>query len=80
LIGSDGGLIVLGQEPFLSPHPFLEDLMNRRKLSIDDFAVETFETGIDPMEVTTKASSGNGCTVLTTCSPDCCDTTAAIGD
>ena len=54
--------------------------MKRRKLSIDEFAVETFETGIDPMEVTTKASSGNGCTVLTTCSPDCCDTTIATGD
>jgi len=49
--------------------------MNRRKLSIEEFAVETFETGIDPMEVTTKPSSGGGCTVLTTCSPDCCNTT-----
>jgi hypothetical protein len=65
------------------PHnetPFLEDVMNRRKLSIDEFAVETFETGRDPMEVATRASSGNGCTVLTTCSPDCCDTTIATGD
>lgn len=53
--------------------------MNRRKLSIDEFAVETFETGIDPMEVTTKGSSGGGCTVLTTCSPDCCNTTVKTG-
>ena len=54
--------------------------MNRRKLSIDEFAVETFETGIDPMEeVTTKGSSGGGCTVLTTCSPDCCNTTVDTG-
>lgn len=52
--------------------------MNRRKLRIDEFAVETFETGIDPMEVTTKGSSGGGCTVLTTCSPDCCNTTVPV--
>jgi hypothetical protein len=80
LIGFDGGLIVREQQPFLSPHPFVEDVMNRRKLSIDEFAVESFETGLDPMEVTTKASSGNGCTVLTTCSPDCCDATGATSD
>ncbi|HET7463715.1 MAG TPA: hypothetical protein VFJ82_20840 [Longimicrobium sp.] len=54
--------------------------MNRRKLSIDEFAVETFDTGIDPMEVTIKGSSGDGCTVLTTCSPECCDTTARTGE
>ena len=54
--------------------------MNRKKLSIDEFAVETFEMGVDPMEVTTKASSGGGCTVLTTCSPDCCNTTVATSD
>ncbi|HET7229773.1 MAG TPA: hypothetical protein VFJ16_07220 [Longimicrobium sp.] len=50
--------------------------MNRRKLSIDQFAVETFEMGANPMETGLKGSSGGGCTVLTTCSPgECCDTT-----
>jgi len=75
--GSD--LIVEGVCQLTIFFPSPQDLMNRRKLGIEEFAVETFVTGLDPMEVTTKASSGNACTVLTTCSPDCCDATADMG-
>jgi hypothetical protein len=46
--------------------------MRKPRMQIDQLVVETFEMGIDPLEVGGTGSSGNGCTVLTTCSPDCC--------
>ena len=46
--------------------------MNRRKLSIDEFGVETFEAGANPVAVArAQPISGGGCTVWTTCSPGC---------
>jgi hypothetical protein len=58
-----------------------EAAMEKRVLSYDDLAVETFETGAAPTaaalldggsdSLTCEFSCPNGCTVLTTCSPDC---------
>lgn len=48
--------------------------MRTRRLNLDQLAIETFEAGDDPLGRSTgEHSSGGGCTVLTTCSPDCCD-------
>ena len=48
--------------------------MNKRTLSLDKLAVETFDAGDSPDIRVTGGSSGGGCTVLTTCSPECCET------
>lgn len=46
--------------------------MKRRKLSIDEFGVETFEAGMNPVFVArAQPISGGACTVWTTCSPGC---------
>jgi hypothetical protein len=45
--------------------------MNKRRLNTDDFAVETFEAGMNPMAMRPQPISGDGCTVWTTCSPTC---------
>lgn len=46
--------------------------MNKRRLNTDDFSVETFEAGLNPVAaVRARALSGDGCTVWTTCSPGC---------
>jgi hypothetical protein len=48
--------------------------MGKTRINLDQLSVESFEAGADPLrEVDAKGSSGGGCTVLTTCSPDCCD-------
>lgn len=47
----------------------------KRRIEIDQLSVETFETGAAPIAEYRSGSSGDGCTVMTTCSPDCCDTT-----
>jgi len=44
-------------------------------IKVDQLTVETFETGAVPMAELRSGSSGHGCTVFTTCSPGCCDTT-----
>lgn len=50
--------------------------MRHRRLNLDELVIDTFETGADPLGRSTgEHSSGGGCTVLTTCSPDCCDKT-----
>ena len=47
--------------------------MSKTRINLDQLAVESFEAGADPLrETDVKGSSGGGCTVLTTCSPDCC--------
>lgn len=54
--------------------------MRTRKLSVDQLTVDTFVLGLRP-NIALEAiagpggSSGGGCTVLTTCSPDCCQVT-----
>jgi hypothetical protein len=54
------------------PFPTIpEDAMNKRKLNPDDFAVETFVVGRNPLSAGAAAASP---TVWTTCSPTC-DTT-----
>ena len=46
--------------------------MKRRKLSIGEFGVETFEAGSNPVFVARmQPISGGACTVWTTCSPGC---------
>ncbi len=50
--------------------------MRHTRLNLDELVITTFETGADPLKRSTgEHSSGGGCTVLTTCSPDCCDRT-----
>ena len=50
--------------------------MRHTRLNLDELVITTFETGVDPLKRSTgEHSSGGGCTVLTTCSPDCCDRT-----
>jgi hypothetical protein len=50
--------------------------MRQTRLNLDELVITTFETGTDPLKLSTDGhSSGDGCTVLTTCSPDCCDKT-----
>lgn len=50
--------------------------MGKTRLNLDQLAIETFEAGADPLrQLELKGSSGGGCTVLTTCSPECCETT-----
>jgi hypothetical protein len=58
---------------FCAPdQPAPEDVMKRRRLSIDEFGVETFEAGTNPVAVArAQPISGGGCTVWTTCSPGC---------
>lgn len=58
--------------------------MRTRKLSIDQLVVDTFVMGRRPNIAAVPVgphagpgSSGGGCTVLTTCSPDCCENTVA---
>jgi hypothetical protein len=54
--------------------------MNKRRLNIDEFGVETFEAGTNPVLVARAVPmSGDGCTVWTTCSPGC-DTTVWTPD
>lgn len=52
--------------------------MPARKLSVDQLTVESFILGLRPNiggPDIGPGSSGGGCTVLTTCSPDCCQAT-----
>ena len=51
--------------------------MRTRKLRVDQLTVDTFFLGLRPDVGTIPGpgSSGGGCTVLTTCSPDCCQVT-----
>jgi hypothetical protein len=49
--------------------------MRHTRLNLDELVITTFETGVNPLARTGEHSSGGGCTVLTTCSPDCCDKT-----
>jgi hypothetical protein len=61
--------------------------MRNQRLTIDQLVVDTFVMGRRPDLSLVRAgpagpgSSGGGCTVLTTCSDECCDTTiAGTGD
>ncbi|HEX2203075.1 MAG TPA: hypothetical protein VHG91_07245 [Longimicrobium sp.] len=47
--------------------------MAKRTIPLADLAVESFDLGESPDIRVTGGSSGGGCTVLTTCSPECCD-------
>lgn len=51
--------------------------MRTRKLRVDQLTVDTFILGLRPDigTIPGPGSSGGGCTVLTTCSPDCCQAT-----
>ncbi|HEX6746904.1 MAG TPA: hypothetical protein VF092_06365 [Longimicrobium sp.] len=53
--------------------------MNRRKLNVDEFAVETFDAGLNPVVAARGIVGPASPTVWTTCSPTC-DTTVFTTD
>jgi hypothetical protein len=54
--------------------------MAKTTLNLDLLTIDTFDLGEDPIGASNlKGSSGNGCTVDTTCAPTCCNDTVDEG-